>query len=144
MVGLETRLLRFSFLCKLQDMGDKWPHETESSDLRPGNLTLNTGLSCDTQAQGQQTETACFYVRCGSGASQDWRGLAHFTRKKGVSSESRVGGPRAGKGRGRNINSCNSHIKNENSINRNAQYLLESDPEDPSGAAARRQGRNKH
>lgn len=103
MVGLETRLLRFSFLCKLQDMGDKWPHETESSDLRPGNLTLNTGLSCDTQAQGQQTETACFYVPCGSGASQDWRGLAHFTCKKGVSAESRVGGLEQGREEGETL-----------------------------------------
>lgn len=102
MVGLETRLLRFSFLCKLQDMGDKWPHETERSDLRPGNLTLNTGLSCDIQAQGQQTETpACIYVRCGSGASQDWRGVGTLhTQEVGLRRE-QSGGPRAGKRRGR-------------------------------------------
>lgn len=128
MVGLETRLLRFSFLCKLQDMGDKWPRETERSDLRPGNLTLNTGLSCDIQAQGQQTETpACIYVRCGSGASQDWRGVGTLHTQEGGLRREQSGGPRAGKGRGRSINSSNSHIKNENSINRNAQYLFESD-----------------
>lgn len=56
MVELDTRSLGSYLLCKLQDTGDKWPHETESSDLRPGSVTLTAGLSCDTQAQGQRTE----------------------------------------------------------------------------------------
>lgn len=67
-------------------MGDKWPHEPESSDLRPGNLTLETGLPCNTQAQGQQTETAaCIYAHCGSRASQELEASWHTPHDRRVS-----------------------------------------------------------
>jgi len=72
MVELETRFPGFHLLCKLQDTGDKWPHETDSSDLRPSSMTLMAGLSCDTQAQRQRTENIDLHLCpcCGSRASQ--------------------------------------------------------------------------
>ena len=107
MVGLETRSLGFYLLCKLQDMGNKWPHETESSDLRPGSVTLTAGLSCDTQAQGQRTENTrllvCIYVPAvGLELAKNSRGVGtlHIYDRRVFFTEKTVRVPRATNGEG--------------------------------------------